>query len=95
MKLLEKLWYDLFEEECAVIETEEERRLAKEAVELHKMANKLLTEKQSCAVEKYVETLCAINSSMVKKAFCMGCEVAASFLLETSFPESGREANSK
>ena len=24
MKLLEKLWYDLFEEECAVIETEEE-----------------------------------------------------------------------
>ena len=83
------------EEECALISTDEERKLVKKAADMHKIANELLTEKQSCAVEKYVETLCAIHSSMVKKAFCMGCEVAASFLLETSFPGSGREANSK
>lgn len=94
-KTLDMLWNEYFAEKCAVIETEEERRLAKEAVELHKMANELLTEEQSDAIDKYIDTLCAIHSSFSKKAFCMGCEVAASFLLETSFPESGREANSK
>lgn len=95
MKILEKLWYDLFEEECAVIDTDEERLLAKEATVSHKLASEQLTEEQSRAVENYVETLCAIHSSMVRKAFCKGCEVGASFLLEISFPKGGRESVSK
>lgn len=95
MKLLEKLWYDLFEEECAVIDTEEDRRLAKEATVTRKLVSELLNEEQNDAVEKYVDTLCAIHSSTVKKAFCKGCEVVGSFLLEIVSVENGREINSK
>lgn len=80
---LEKLWNDYLLEECAAIDTEEERRLTKQAAELHEKANNLLNKDQQAAVEKYVDALCDIEALFVKKAFCKGCEFSVSFLLET------------
>ena len=82
-KTIEKLWNDYLMEECAVIDTDEERTLTKQAVELHERANALLNREQQDAVEKYVDALCEIETLFVKKAFVKGCEFGASFLLET------------
>ncbi|MBR2011231.1 MAG: hypothetical protein IKA06_05760 [Clostridia bacterium] len=80
---LEKLWNDYLLEKCAAIDTDEERRLTKQAAELHEKANDLLNKDQQAAVEKYVDALCDIEALFVKKAFCKGCEFSVSFLLET------------
>ena len=79
---LEKLWNDYLLNECAVMDTEEERMLTKQAVELHEKANALLTKEQQDATEKYVDVLCDIEAIFVKKAFLKGCQFAISFLLE-------------
>ncbi len=79
---LEKLWNDYLLHECAVIDTEEERVLTKQAVELHEKANAMLTKEQQDATGKYVDALCDIEAVFVKKAFFKGCEFAISFLLE-------------
>ena len=80
---LEKLWNKCFFEECATIDSNEERTLLKKASEIHEAANSLLTQMQREAVEKYVDALYEIQGFIVKKAFFKGCELAASFLLET------------
>ena len=82
-EILEKLWNEYFAGECATIETEKERELAKKVAEKHKTANALLTKEQGCAIEEYVDALYETQSSFVKKAFFKGCEFAASFFLET------------
>ena len=79
---IERLWDEYFYEECAVIDTEEERVLIRKSAEMHKNVNELLTEEQGFAFEKYIETLYEIQGSSVKKAFLKGCEFAISFLLE-------------
>ena len=79
---LEKLWNEYFWEKCAVIDTEDKRKLTKRAVELHEKANSLLNKYQEDAVEKYVDALYDIEALFVKKAFFKGCKFAASFLLE-------------
>ena len=81
-KTLEKLWNEYLSDECAAIDTDEERRLMKKTVELHEKANALLNKEQKDAVEKYVDALCDTESRFVKKAFFKGCEFAVSFLLE-------------
>jgi len=43
---LEKLWNNYLLEECAVIDTDEERNLTKKTAELHEKANTLLNENQ-------------------------------------------------
>ena len=80
---LEMLWNEYMLDECAAINTDEERKLAKEALELHEKANILLNKEQKEAVEKYVDALCDIEALFSKKAFFKGCEFAVSFLLET------------
>ncbi len=80
-EILEKLWNDYFCEECAPIDTEEERELTKKTVELHKKATELLTKEQERAVEAYVDALCDLEAVFVKKAFFKGCEFTLSFLL--------------
>lgn len=80
--LLEKLWNEYFAEECAAINTKEEKALVKKAVEMHKTANESLTKEQSEAFEKYIEALYEIQGFFVKKAFFNGCEFATSFLFE-------------
>ena len=80
---LEKLWKEYFSDECAVMDTDEERMLAKKAVELHEKANALLNKEQEEHVEKYVDALCDIEGRFVKKAFFKGCEFAISFLTDT------------
>ena len=80
---LEKLWSEYFAEECAAIDTKKERALAKQALQMHNIANELLTKEQSEALEKYIEVLFEMQDSFVKKAFFKGCEFAISFLLET------------
>lgn len=79
---LEKLWNECFLDECAAIDTDEERKLTKNTAELHEKANALLNKEQEEAVEKYVDALRNIEDLFAKKAFFKGCEFAASFFLE-------------
>lgn len=83
-KTLERLWHDYLMDECAVMDTEEEKRLTEKAAKLHEAANTLLCEKQKKAIEKYVDALCDIHALFVKKAFCKGCEFTVSFLWEAN-----------
>ncbi len=88
LQTLEKLWNEYLSEECAVIDTDEERKLTKKAGELHEKANALLNKVQRDAVEKYVAALCDIEGLFAKKAFFKGCEFAVSFLLEAGTLEN-------
>lgn len=80
---LEKLWNEYLMDECAKIDTDDERELTKRAVELHEKANGLLNKEQQDAVEKYVDALCNIEALFLKKGFLKGCEFAVLFLLES------------
>ena len=80
---LEKLWNQCYAEECSAIDTDEERILTKKAIRMREMVNKLLTEPERDAIEKYIEILWEIQGYCVKKAFFKGCEFATSFLVET------------
>ena len=81
-KPLEKLWNEYFAEECAAMNTDEERALSKRALELHEEVALLLTEEQNVTVEQYVDALLEIEAAFVKKAFSKGCEFATAFLLD-------------
>lgn len=78
-----KLWDDYLLDECAAINTDEERELTKNALALHEKADLLLNQEQRDSVEKYVDALRDIEAQFVKKAFLKGCEFAVSFLLES------------
>ena len=82
-KTLEKLWNDYLSDECAAIDTDEERQLTKKVLRLHEKANALLSKEQQEVVEGYVDALFDAEAILVKKAFFKGCEFAVSFLLET------------
>lgn len=79
---LEKIWNDYFADECARMESKQEKALAKQAINLHNVANDLLSKEQRDAIEKYVDILCDINTSYARKAFVTGCKFATSFLFE-------------
>ena len=81
-RMLEKLWSEYLAEECAVMDSEEERRLVRVAAEKHEKAEAWLTEEQRAAVEEYAEALHDSHSLFVKKAFLKGCELATAFLIE-------------
>ena len=80
--ILEKLWDEYFAETCAVIDTEDERKLSKKATDMHGMANAMLTKEQSEAIEAYIDVLCELQGSFVKKAFFKGSEFAVAFMLK-------------
>ena len=80
---LEKLWNEYLLDECAIIDTEEEKNLTKMTAALHEKANALLNKEQQAVIEKYVDSLCELESIFAKKAFFKGCEFSVSFLLET------------
>lgn len=84
---LEKLWNDYLLEECAVMNTDEERTLTKKTAELHEKANARLNKDQQDSVQEFVDALCDLESLFVKKAFFKGCEFAVSFLLEAGSRE--------
>ena len=65
-KTLEKLWHEYLMDECAVMDTEEERDLTKEAARLHEKVNALLDKEQQAAVEEYVDAVCDVESILVK-----------------------------
>ena len=79
---LERLWNEYLSEECASITSDEERQLAKKAIELYEKVRVVLNEKQVIAIEKYIDALLYSQSLFVKKAFFKGCEFTASFLME-------------
>ena len=54
---LERLWNEYLADECAVIDTDEERVLTKRTIELHEKANALLNREQEKAIEKYVDAM--------------------------------------
>ncbi len=80
---LEKLWNDYLLDECATMDSDEERALTKKMGELHEQANRLLNESQQKAVEAFVEAAYDLEALFVKKAFFRECEFAVSFLLES------------
>ncbi len=80
---LEGLWNDYLADECAKIDTDEERELANKAVELHEKLSTLLNKEQECVLEKYDDALCDIQALFIKNAFFKGCEFSVSFLLES------------
>ena len=82
-KTLEKLWHEYLSDECAVIDTDEERNLTKKAVELHEKANTLLNKEAKDAVEKYVDALCDIEALFVKKSFIEGYSPGVKLLIES------------
>lgn len=79
---LEKLWNEYLLDECAVIDTEEERELTRKMAELHKKVNALLNKEQQEVVEKYVDALYDIHALFAEKAFFKGCKFSVSFLWE-------------
>ena len=79
---LEKLWRDYLADECAAIDTKEERELSKKAIVLQEKANALMSEEGKDTLQSYVDALCDINAIFAEKAFFKGCEFALSFLLE-------------
>ena len=79
---LERLWNEYLSEECASITSDEERQLAKKAIESYEKVRVMLNEKQVNAIEKYIDALLNSQSLFVKKAFFKGCEFTASFLIE-------------
>ena len=89
-KLLEELWNDYIADVCAVLDTEEEKRLSKIAVEAHRSAIEVLTKEQQEGVEKYVDVLSELQLCFAKKAFFKGCEFSVSFMLETALRDKNR-----
>ena len=83
-KTLEKLWNEYFSEECAALDTDEERALSKKAAELEERVCAFFSEEQREAVQKYADALCDLNALYARKAFCKGCMFAVSFLMEAS-----------
>ena len=81
--MLEKLWNEHFSEECATVDTEEERSLLERAGELHKILNESLSLEQRELTEKYIEATYEVQGVFLKKAFFMGCEFSTSFFLES------------
>ena len=81
-KTLEKLWNEYLSQECATINTDEEKKAIEDAVQLHESLNTLLNESQQCAVEKYTDALHNANSIYAKKAFFKGCEFSMLLILE-------------
>ncbi len=57
---LEKLWNEYLSDECAEIDTDEERKLTKKTVELHEKANSLLK------VRSIILTLTRLNKMLWK-----------------------------
>lgn len=81
-KTLDNLWEKYFCEECAIMDTEEERKLTRKAADLHKNANALLSKDQENAMEEFICALYDLQALFVKKAFFKGCRFAVAFLSE-------------
>ena len=80
---LEKLWYEYLSDECAVIDTDDERALTKKAAQIHEKLDAQLDKAQKNTVEELIDSLCDVNALFTKKAFSKGCEFAICFLLES------------
>ena len=80
---LENLWNEYLSSECAIIDTDDERRLTKTTAELHEKVNAMLNDEQNAVLEIFVDALCDANAIFTKKAFLKGCEFAVCFLLES------------
>ena len=78
--IMEKLWNEYLFGECSIMDTEEERALAKAVVEKQKKINERLTREQSDAMDAYMDAVYALQGCFVKKVFFKGCAFAASLL---------------
>ena len=73
---LDKLWNEYLSEECAKIETDEERALNTKAAEMHEKLNSLLDEEESEALQSYIDAVYEGEEAFIKKAFFKGVELA-------------------
>ena len=84
-KLLKKLWRDYFADECSVMRSDEEKELAKKAIDMHEKATASIKKEQIDAIEEYIDTLFEIQNFFTERAFIKGCEFSACFFLEIGF----------
>jgi|GEM_PF-1370318 len=82
---MDRLWDEYLVDECAKIDTDEQRRLAGRAAELGEAVSRLLSAEQGEALEAYVDSLLDAEAFYIKKAFFMGCELAISFLWNSGY----------
>ena len=81
-KITESLWNDYLADECAMLDTEEEKDLSKRISETHEELAKTFTKEQNKAIDALIDLLCELDGILAKKAFTKGCELTANFLLE-------------
>ena len=79
-EILDGLWKEYYSEKCAAIETEEERRLARNVTEARSLSEELLMKDQAEAFDAYSGALYRMQDCFLKKAFFMGCEFAISLV---------------
>ena len=79
-KATEHLWWEYMAEECARIETEEEKKAMKELTRVGEELRKPLTEEQNTLLDKFAESLGSLQSCFMEKAFVKGIRFATSFL---------------
>jgi len=88
---LEKLWNECLSEECAVIDTDEEREAMAKAIRMRERVDILLDKAGKAALGDYVDAVYAMEALFVKKAFIKGCKFSVSFLRETGYSEMRTE----
>ena len=76
---IERLWNEYFSEECAQINTQQEKELIKKIVKMQESVNQSLSNEHNELIQNYIELLYDIQALFVKKAFFKGCEFSASF----------------
>lgn len=81
---LERLWNEYFAEECARIDTDEQRSAALAIAELHEKLTELLDKEQNAALQGFIDALYKSEAAFMKKAFFAGCKFATSFFLEVA-----------
>lgn len=78
-EILERLWDEHLSAECAAMDTDEERALARTSVALHEKVRALLNEGQEEMVESYVDALCDMEAHFIKKPFLRGVNLRSPF----------------
>ena len=76
---LEKLWNEYLLDECAGIDTNEERELTKNTAELHEKANALLNKEQRDAVKNMLMNCAILKRYLLKRHSSKGVNLRFRF----------------
>ena len=82
-EIFEKLWENYFYNELSDLHSDEEKAAAREVRKTREKMESLLSDEQMEAVGEYVEAMQEEETFFAKRAFIKGCELGASFILDT------------